>query len=71
MKNPVHIDVIHKIPKFSHSTRKRDKRKIKEIMEAYGYDDDYVENISDDFCQGFNTAKDIIVEMLSDRYGKK
>ena len=68
MKNPIHIDIIQKIPGYRQKTSKRDKRKIKEIMEEFEYDDDYIENISDDFCQGFDVAKNIIVKMLSDRY---
>ena len=71
MKNPIHIDIIHKIPGYRQKTSKRDGRKIKEIMEEFEYDDDYIENINDDFCQGFDVAKNIIVKMLSDRYGRK
>ena len=71
MKNPIHIDIIHKIPGYRQKTSKRDKQKIKEIMEEFEYDDDYIENISDDFCQGFDVAKNIIVKMLSDRYWGK
>lgn len=71
MNNHAYIDIIHKIPGYSQSTCKRDKQKIKEIMEEFEYDDDYIENISDDFCQGFDVAKNIIVKMLSDRYWGK
>lgn len=68
MKSPVHIGIIDKIPGYSQATPKRDKRKIKEIMYEYEYDDDYIKSISDDFCQGWDTAKNIITNMLSDRY---
>ena len=37
-------------------------------MEEYEYDSDYIENVSNDFCEGFNAAKDIIVKMLSDKH---
>lgn len=65
---PYHIDVINNIPEYSSATRKGDMRKIKEIMREREYDDDYIENISDDFCEGWNTARNIIANMLSDRY---
>ena len=64
----VHIDIINGIPGYSQATPKRDKRRIKEIMYEYEYDDDYIESISDDFCQGWDAAKNIIIKMLSDRY---
>ena len=51
-EKPVHIDIIDKIPGYSQAIPKRDKRKIKKIMYEYEYDDDYIEGISDDFCQG-------------------
>lgn len=44
------------------------RKKIKKIMEEYEYDSDYIENVSNDFCEGFNAAKDIIAKMLSDKY---
>ena len=67
-EKPVHIDIIDKIPGYSQATPKRDKRKIKKIMYEYEYDDGYIEGISDDFCQGWDVAKNIITNMLSDRY---
>lgn len=68
MKNPIHIDIIHKIPGYMQSKRRLSMRYIRETMKEYGYDEDYIENISDDFCQGFGVAKDIIIEMLSKKY---
>ena len=35
MNNHAYIDIIHKIPGYSQSTCKRDKKKIKKIMEEY------------------------------------
>ena len=64
---PYHIDVINNIPAYSSATHKRDMRRIKEIMRAHEYDD-YTENINGDFCEGWNTARSIIENMLSDRY---
>lgn len=30
-------------------------------MYKYGYDEDFIENIDDNFYQGFGVAKDIII----------
>ena len=65
---PYHIDVINSIPTYSSATPKGDTRRIKEIMREHEYDDDYIENVNDDFCEGWNTARSIIGNMLSDRY---
>lgn len=65
---PYHIDVINNIPTYSSSTRKGDMRKIKEIMREHEYDDDYIENVNGDFCEGWNTARNIIENVLSDKY---
>lgn len=39
-------------------------------MLEYEYDDDYVENISDEFCQGFGVAKEIILELIKEELEK-
>lgn len=65
---PYHIDVINNIPTYSSKAHKRDARKIKCLMREHEYDYDYTENISADFCEGWNTARSIIKKMLSDRY---
>lgn len=65
---PYHVDIINSIPRYSSATPKRDMRKIKEIMREQEYDDAYTQNISQDFCEGWNTARGIIESMLSDRY---
>lgn len=68
MENPVHLTVLHNIPGYFKGTSKRDTRKIKEIMHKFEYDGDFVDGINDDFCLGWNAAKNIITQMLSDMY---
>ncbi len=68
MENPVHLTVLHNIPGYVKGTSKRDTRKIKEIMRKFEYDGDFVDGINDDFCLGWNAAKNIITQMLSDMY---
>lgn len=68
MENPVHLIVLHNIPGYFKGTSKRDTRKIKEIMRKFEYDGDFVDGINDDFCLGWNAAKNIITQMLSDMY---
>lgn len=53
---------------ISKGTSKRDTRKIKEIMRKFEYDGDFVDGINDDFCLGWNAAKNIITQLLSDMY---
>ena len=48
---PIHVDIIHSIPKYSQGTAGRDRLKIGKIMGEFGYDVEYVENISDEFCR--------------------
>ena len=43
---------------------------INEVMQKFEYDDDFIESVNDDFCLGWNTAKEIISKMLSDIYWK-
>ncbi len=68
MSDPAHIDIIHKIPEYKRGTKKGDKRKIKEIMSQYEFDDDEIENINDDFLKGWDASRYIIIEMLKDKY---
>ena len=68
MENPVHLTVLNNIPGYFKGTSKRDTRKIKEIMRKFEYDGDFVDGINDDFCVGWNVAKNIITQMLSDMY---
>lgn len=71
MSDPAHIDIINKIPEYKRGTKRGDKRKIKTIMRHYEFNDDVVENINDDFCNGWDSARYIIIEMLKDKYWKR
>lgn len=68
IENPVHLTVLHNVPGYFKGTSKSDTRKIKEIMRKFEYDDDFIDNINNDFCWGWNAAKDIITQILSDMY---
>lgn len=68
MTHAAHIEIIHEIPDYVYAKPKSSKRKIQEIMRRYEYDDDMIHDINDDFCQGFGTAKNIIVELLKNNY---
>ena len=61
-----YISVIHKVPDYGYGVRKSSKRKIQEFMLENGYDldADYVESISDEFCQGFGVAKELILNIM-------
>jgi len=37
-------------------------------MCKYEYDEDFTNSINDDFCQGFETARDIIIKYLKEKY---
>ena len=67
----MYLKIIHRIPSYSYGEKKLSKRKIKEIMLKYEHDVDYIENISDEFCQGFGVAKQIILELMSREIEKK
>lgn len=65
---PVHLEIDSKIPHYQKNKKKLSKKKIQEIMYKYGYDEDFIENIDDNFCQGFGVARDIIISLLKDKY---
>ena len=60
----MYIEIIHKIPDYGHGVKKISKRKIKEIMLENEYDEDYVEEVSDEFCRGFGVAKEILLKLI-------
>lgn len=68
IENPVHLTILHNVPGYFKGTSKRDTRKIKEIMRQFEYEDDFIDSINDDFCLGWNAAKNIITQMLSNMY---
>lgn len=65
---PAHIEIINKIPSYTTNLRNHSKRQIQEIMQEYHYDEDFIEAIDDNFCQGFSVARNIIIEMLEAKY---
>ena len=38
------------------------------MMCQYDYDDDFIENMNEDFCLGWNAAREIMIQILSDLY---
>ncbi|MCH1972603.1 hypothetical protein MCI89_09650 [Muricomes sp. OA1] len=66
---PAHLD--SKIPSYTKGKKKLCKKKIQEILYKYEYDEDFIENIDDNFCQGFGVAKDIIFIFLKEEYWKQ
>ena len=65
---PIHLDIMDKISSYGNGVQERSKREIQEFLLNMDYDKDFVENINDDFCEGFGTAKDIIFELLKNKY---
>lgn len=68
IENSVHLTVLHNIPGYFKGTSKSDTRKIKEMMRKFEYEDDFIDGVNEDFCLGWNAAKNIITQMLSDMY---
>ena len=67
----VHLDINSKISSYTESEERLCKKKIQEIMLKYEYDEDFIKNIDDNFCQGFGVAKDIIFTFLKEEYWKQ
>lgn len=65
------MKIIHKIPDFKAGMRKRSKRQIQELMHEYDYDQDFIDTVSDEFCRGFGTAREIILELIKDDLNKE
>lgn len=63
------LEIIEKLPTF-YSARKIYKRKLAVLMREYGYDEEIIENMSDDFCLGFQTAKEIILKIMDEERKK-
>lgn len=68
MEKNYSADIRSKFRGYSKATPRRDKRRIKEIMKEFDYDDEYIKRISDEFCEGWGVAVDIISAFLSDEY---
>lgn len=67
---PIYLDIDSKVPHYSSCKKRRSKREIQEFLALYGYDEEYIKNIDDSFCQGFGTAIDVVIEMLKYEYCK-
>lgn len=68
---PAHLDIDSMVPYYNEGKKKSCKKKIQEIMSQYEYDEDFVKNIDDNFCQGFGVARDIIFTFLKEEYWEK
>ena len=68
MITPPHIAIIEQLPHWDKNHDNSCKQKIKNIMKKYKYDDDDIEAIDDRFCEGWQIARDIAIELLCERY---
>lgn len=68
MKNLLGLEVLHEIPEYRYGKPKSSVREIKNIMREMEYDEEAIENINDDFCQGFGVAREIISDLLWRKY---
>lgn len=62
----IELDIIHKLPDYNASKKKWSIRKMKELLQKYGYDEDFIETVGEEFCQGFDAAKNIIIEICKE-----
>lgn len=63
-KNSLRLEIIEKLPTYFQSKKKTCKRQISDLMKKYDYDEEFAENISEDFCLGFQTAKEIMLKIM-------
>lgn len=70
-KCTIHLDIDAKIPHYHECKKQSCKKKIQEIMCKYEYDEDFIKNIDGSFCQGFGVARDIIFNILKEKYWKQ
>ena len=56
------INIINnRIPRYNYCKPKNSKRIIKKYLLDNKYDEDFVEEINNDFCEGFGCATDLIL----------
>lgn len=67
---PIHLG-IDSIPSCNEGKKRLCRKRIQEIMSKYEYDDDFIKDIDDNFCQGFGVAKDIVFTFLKEEYWKR
>lgn len=68
MKYLTILGILNRVPSYGYGKPKTSMREIKKIMQELEYDEDFIDNINDDFCQGFGVARNIITKLLSDRH---
>ena len=66
-KDSLRLEIIEELPSYFQSKKKTCKRQISDLMKKYGYDEEFAENISNDFCLGFQTAKEIILKIVDEK----
>ena len=62
------VRILDRLPGYCPATPKRAMRKIRELLTELEYDEDFINGINDEFCQGFGTAKEIFTRLFHDRY---
>lgn len=65
-----YLDIDARVPYYEPGCPKLTRRKIQAIMRQYECDNDVIEGINDDFCQGFGVSRNIVVKILKERYEK-
>lgn len=70
MKSLLGSDILQKVPEYRYGKPKISMRDIKNIMREMEYDEDFIENINDDFCEGFGVARKIISDLVYQSYRK-
>lgn len=68
---PMHLYFMDKVPSYGYGEPKGSMRKIKECLRKMEYDEEFIENINDDFCKGFGASRDIIFELLKNKHWEK
>lgn len=62
------LDILNNLPDYYTGTKKGDMRKIKAALQEYEFDDDFIQTITPEFCQGFHAAKFIFTEACKQKY---
>ena len=62
------LDILNHIPDYHIGTKKGDMRKIKAILQEYDFDEDLIQSLTPEFCQGFDAARSIFAEACKQKY---
>ena len=65
------LTILDRVPGYRPATAKRDMRKIRERLKELEYDEEFINGINEDFCQGFGTAKEILAGLFQEQYWKE